>query len=1565
MDDDRDVSIAARVIRAAQRGDPATSVTAFIDSLRAEDVHALLGGLTSSDGPVLLCALWPSAALHPHLVPAVAAAASQLHAVPADALLTEAEALLVKAAANYSISPTERLRRLTTTASELMRAPANLHTARMIIACARCCYQIPVPRGRTASDRMYSAIVRKLSSPECDHAAAAILALLLNPSKSMLSASDACLLRDNTVRLVQYSAESLEYAHGVGPLRVGGRKECVAREIPALLKAVLGRSAARRIFEEENIQWANVAIQIVRHAPSHLFPDLLSVLEWQLAEAPFAVHALLSCYGHVSELYTYELDTNLSRAPSIQSSSVVAGDVLKVGERDIALLFSVLRSVDMDAPRQMAFEVIVAVLRKPGRFLDMSMLAASSSSANMSLEFMLEKALHNASSLPGMELRCDTIVDVAYWLSLSPKDALLRHWGSNLMVHLFIRYELARLPVIDTIFSSLTEDICSPVTCAVLCDVLERIVACNGAAALLRNHVGRIKHWLGHLSTMPACVAVRLVGILAPLVALVPAFCDYFVLALRKLSGTRSTHARQIASGGLSALLVDKRLDRETAESIVGLASDMFETGSLRSRAILLWLLTPRLCQTNMEFLRGSRYDPLHSAILSRVAQLASVSSSDSGVRSDEICPFQLNACFEITCGEPCMRDSIPELLEYVLALRRVDMDVDILFHTTVAYIGDARRALRDAGHRHENRDLSAKWVYVKALLLTYMCELLLDHAQSSDASFIDISAVLKTYAGALVVRDGIPTSALRSGVESGSLVAMPPSAYLERPFCGSNQSRTMDQVSAREASSVVFMAGAGSVGKDGNQIDVQSVLGYLPSNLRKRSALVFMSLDCLTGIVRDVHSLLADESLAAAVIASELARAVLNAVEMERSTRTSHMHVRARSRIVPLAVHLFCLSHPWTKESSRENVDVCSKRVGQYQAAGLVVNGKSEGAAPCSLQVNGSETQAETSMVRGNSDTCVLSDSEAHQATTRSDVSRAVDDDDSNLRNNFFSAASEFTSDPYARTALERMQDIGVSWNRSRASLRYYALQILNVVSDLEVNAPVWDRFVASVFNRPMVETNISTTAAGNSANQVFQSGETVDDISKCGQIAYGVLACFELEFKYSMSTSLSICYVEFLDRILFGDSVSPVQDSWLSSFKVAVSTVIARILRSYKVSHPRVLRPMFALLLKSMETSTGFAFLSLVLPWLGSNEVQSPGDDIDLKNNSRRQEKLTLTADDLDRDILTDSDVDSSRESVASVKVVPDMPDDRHSSCADGQDTDGLDGTAKTADSRWTPFELSQVKLLSLTETLECRNSCLLASLTHLETVIPRRRILGSRTRTSNAPCSNHECWTEHDKTIAINVCSSLECILFGQSLSLDKIDSICVVKRLSSGVLSRIGAVISAILHWARDGAKFLVFAVRSSSVLYAAEGEYALTLAKAVLQRLHYWRGPLSRAKDPLLSEGRVRYLMEQMELEIAAAIAYEPRSDSLRKALHAMRIVVPQRSTASIERNLSMAMDGSEEKYMPRRKRRRPMRSRNTVVDEWLVEDDWSDDRDDDNYADMEDYIVGLDCDVAR
>ena len=199
----------------------------------------------------------------------------------------------------------------------------------------------------------------------------------------------------------------------------------------------------------------------------------------------------------------------------------------------------------------------------------------------------------------------------------------------------------------------------------------------------------------------------------------------------------------------------------------------------------------------------------------------------------------------------------------------------------------------------------------------------------------------------------------------------------------------------------------------------------------------------------------------------------------------------------------------------------------------------------------------------------------------------------------------------------------------------------------------------------------------------------------------------------------------------------------------------------------------------------------------------------------------------------------------------------------------------------------------------------------------------------------------------------------------MSTVKIDSICDVNKLSSGVLSRISAVISAILHWARDGAKFLAFAVRSPSVLYAAEGEYALTLAKVVLQRLHYWRGPLSRAKDPLLSEGRVRYLMEQLELEIAAAIAYEPRSDSLRKALHAMRIVVPQRSTESVERDVPMAVHGREEKFIRRRKRRRPMRSRNTVVDEWLVEDDWSDDRDDDNYADMEDYIVGLDCDFAR
>jgi hypothetical protein len=253
------------------------------------------------------------------------------------------------------------------------------------------------------------------------------------------------------------------------------------------------------------------------------------------------------------------------------------------------------------------------------------------------------------------------------------------------------------------------------------------------------------------------------------------------------------------------------------------------------------------------------------------------------------------------------------------------------------------------------------------------------------------------------------------------------------------------------------------------------------------------------------------------------------------------------------------------------------------------------------------------------------------------------------------------------------------------------------------------------------------------------------------------------------------------------------------------------------------------------------------------------------------------------------------------------------------------------------------------------------LLASLTHLEALIPRRRILVSRTRTSN---TRSTCWTERDISIATNLCSSLECILFGQCLSLGKGAPICVSTKLPSGVLSRVGALLSAILHWARDGARFLAFAVRSSTS-YAAEGECALAFVKEILRHFHDWRGLFSSTKDPLLSEGRVRYAMEQLELDIAAAIAYQPRSESLQEALHAMRLVIPQHPTASVERDLSMAMDGSGESYIRRRKRRRPIRSRNTVVDEWLGEDDWSDDRDDDNYADMEDYIVGLDCDVAR
>jgi FANCI solenoid 2 len=1460
------------VVRAAQRGDPAVSIRRYVASLPDSDISALLSPTTLT--PDLLRALWAAHApvLHTRLLPAAAAAAGHAGVCAADALLTEAEALLASDAKNVAVDAHLRMRALTTACTQLLRClecdtvddeNSQAHVPRMVVACARVAAGFgQCVGGHVVADRICGTLLNRVADAiarlrvkataadggpgRSSHIGGAILALLDCADSGrgrILSTAVAGELRRVTCDFTE----------------VASARD--AQDIPAILKAVLAFCSSGA-DSAASLHWAMVARFMLQTAPVAVFSDLLCVVEWKIGEAPVTAKYLLLCYEHFH-----------------------AEGFRKATARDVAFLLAVVRS-DCDRVRASAMRMIASFIVRPLDLLDTCSVAASSSSVESPAVLALNSALLGSLALPGIDLRCAAVVGLGEWLlqacvsddrgsSSREKDESLRAWGVKLLVGLFVRHDASRLSVLDATFASLAEDACNFRVRSLFCDVLDHVARHETASVMFRPYVARIKHWLGYLSSMPAVVAIRVVTVLAPLAVSIYSFRDFFTVMLRKLSCTRSSNARGIATAGLVALLVNPDLDSESADDAVALVCTLFESGSLRVRAVLLSQLSLKLKSLDAAFLRDRRFEPLHRAVASRIASLTQDYHRQLLLEQiqpcNEVCPVQLNACFEVVVGEPELRDAVPELLQYIIALRRVNAEVNMLVEAVVSYVSNVGRAVRDAAQPHDRHSLNPKWVYVKSRLLIYICELLLD-METADGDNVNIAFVLQAYAAALTIRDGVASKLRPAPSAAPSLILIPASACLNQVFAGADWSGPADQMTAREASALAFTACRG----DSWNVGISSGCGG--SDDIDRSAKTLLNLSRLTGVLQEVHTLFFNEKRSALVVSCELAAALLSAVQNEATTSQSRMSALARSRVVPIAVHIFCATHPWLDgNASRNEEHEIENDDNDEFLKPLVPTCR----GPTDLQFG------DMSMVTSDE---IGSDDQNQRKRYASEQC---------CQESFFAHAARGAMDTDARAALDRMHATRDAFDRHRVTLRFYALEILRILplSTLDMNSAIWDYFVLE----GKVDDGDSLVPHAS-----FQ-------LSRQEQIVHALLRCLEREFSFSMSTSLSVCYAQMLTRFVRGASVAP-------AVTACVSQCVARVLREYSITHPRVLRPMLALLLDALKWDDAMLFLRSLFSWLFEERVVTGNEE----EEDTEREGLNFdvnpadfpgenSADDGDKEVEnSQDDVDSIHGDLTNVGTENVSTENER---ADGQ------GKGE----KCVPLAGIDVRLLSLAETRECRVASLLTCVAFLESGL---RSVNTELSSSNA-----------------SIVSDVSTLLSTSVLP----------HTLPPAVSTRVQALLTSLLMVARESAKALRRAATSGNDPKTSD----VCCANAVGRILTAVLGLRSLAGR----EGRLRYLWEQVLVETSAVIAVRGNA-ATREVLAGIAAAMPGIGKGSDAR-LDGAIDGdgahedgdayNEPLARAVRRKRRRVRSRNRAVDS-LLDDEYGDD----DGADMEGFLVGMD-----
>lgn len=1565
------------------------------DALSPSEVVGLLSHLSHAvyapklrDDPtalrLLLRALWPCPSAHPHILPAVACCAARIsstsgkgaHAdLGADELLTEAEALLADATCAPSrvpdnspnghacVTPSQqtdarvknsllRLKRISAGATALMtmwsngdaaRVPADLiggyllatdacrFVPRLVLACARCAQAVDLSGSRRMASGIRSAAVAMLQKDIgqltkaqtrfcARQTAAAFLAVLED-----LSNCESSFVRADSREHAQLSDAEVETTRKCVSLfaeEISAREEDSTQYILEVLKAVIVLAGGKPCSGAE---WASTALHLIATGPTALVPDMFALLEWQVGEnerlGERFLDALAACLGLHSSIATSKR---------------------RLRERDLLLIVSILRAADASDLRLRALSMFVHVMRDPCCYLDAGGCAGSSS-AGTSQSAILNHAIQSMLLLPGAGLRSETVVRLARNL-VSSGDETLHECGACMLTAAFRLDPNARQPVLDAIFGVLVDTESGTSARSSSARSLERLARHPAAQAAFRDQVPRLKHWLSFLTTLPGAIASALAEAFEPIAVAVPLFRDHYMLTLRKLAATRSTQARSVACSGLIALVLDPKLEASVAREVAELVAAVMTNASMHIRADLLSALASRLLSCERNVLRDERLEPLHAAVFLRIAKLlpanresnarclqASAALKDSSlttrpdqpyrtVTSGKLWPIRIENCVEVAGSVPTVKECVPELLMYISACRHTGPEGEKFLLSIVDYVATPHGGIRDAGLSCSSASLTARWCFLKFRLLGFLCELMLN--QDLGPRLFD---VLQTYAVTLVALHQLGAQLRLPALPPGDMAD--PSTYLTSLVAGpgSATQRGRHQMSAREATSISRVPARSSRG--------MSMTDQMYDDLRPRTHRwpstggVLMSVDRICSVIERLEDASGGNFVYDTVV-SHLVRALAQRVPNEElgELRLSAVHIQEIDR---LAATCISRTHPWRTRTAQE----LGRSRGQED--------ESRASAEISKlsTCDGADSHGSSSGSGIQDHSTLVSDSEnmdSSSAGAREDPGVAPDEGRACGRSYAMRTISSFIEDQEMRSLFEEAYSTASWQDRCRVETRCGALSLLTRRKWTGWCDTPWMSIVWRESGEMLRERTTPSTPEG--------------------RLGVPILAFFEQEFAHSMTVPLCIAYVDVLRKVAAksagGERTAAGSDGLLEP----IQACLLRILGSYSITHVRVLRAILSLLLFVSEPKSAIQFVSFMVEDLRDQANDESDQDV----NSGRQAdsgafegdgQAIYANDEFEADVVQHGY--STRATTRSRERATRITEDGEAGSQDSA-TNLHSEPRQCMPSISSSFPSRDCVLaLSIADTQACREVSMLVGLAYIGSLWEKpagheRGITGS-------------CLSRRIELAELASCSYdlMDNLLLRRALSeKDAALSTEPLTPLPEKALARVRSIIRNTLSRSCElGRQARAGLVEMKSTRAGSMGLRTITI---VLQRFTQLERACKKGVAQEVFGGKTRYLAEQLQLSILTLLR-SLRANGLESAeatgLEDAARTTFLESNSVLDRAREPEVDDSDISIRPRRSKRRRVRSRNRVVDEWLEDEEGNDD----NFADMEEFIVGLDC----
>lgn len=1189
----------------------------------------------------------------------------------------------------------------------------------------------------------------------------------------------------------------------------------------------------------------------------------------------------------------------------------------RISATDVAFIYVILSCVDDDAAKKRILALLADLCTTSASLFAQSPVAGSSSAAALSRdERARAHVLLHALTLPGAEEWCALVADVCDSLLRAPKQAV-RSWATRILATLFASQQGARQRVLTFIFDALADTHASSgadsFAATAYAALLNDLAANPGSAALFRAHVPMLSHWLAFLETMPFDAACDVMRALARIAATIPTLCDKLLLHLRKILPCRSRVARFLALHALVALVVAPGTTLPVVEEVATLLSHaLARERDLRVPTLTLLVQALRMATP---YARSHRWAPLNRTVLKYVDALIAPAVANGGVESDKSSSavLRLSHCFAQCCEALAARRDAPLLLEYTSALRGTHNRAASIYAATEAHLVNPRTALVDACSPPANLSDSAKarWVNARVSMLAVLCEKMLSKHKSGQTTTPPVEhetpQAALVYALSFVVRDAIPVSLRARPVHERSC-AFSSAADLVQGATGQS---ALASISARERCANESLVGS-------KQFTALETAGTLASGCGLSLSDSLSLLYRVKSIEQRVGQY--TTSLMRAEVMEQLVR---NLETQERLSQIDDI----RQDVFHLAARAFSDTNPQSKSTPVQHVTTSASKPPMLRTdstprgtrTSLRRVSKTQNKIPKKRSRPPSQDRTPQKRVTrsfSNSPDRPDQSPATESSATRSTLGSIGDDLASEqwVDTSCSDIDSAISRIPFnvARDALSNaLRKSTISCEHARLSTRASAIRILLRYASPSFNKSDWSFLFGSL---------------GVKASAV----ECVREI----------VTLFERDFRRSLSNALALHYLEFFAWFIDpARCISHVECAAVRELLVGVAT---RILKEYTISQVRIVRTMFALLLNALDDDKAIAVVNQVFRWLGEQDgvlddaykvggsrIESKSFDIDILEEACAMDGISPS---LLNENMCPSTINVSKDGEVGhgISQVSRAPEKSLNSADPASSAD----TTSSESERDVLPENARIRELGLNDSEESCLVCIQTALIRLENAVPTTDTM----RTLHKQSAHNAAATIARLSAATSALSALLATQRGTTVTWAR----PVARRVADTVARILNSANAALLCVRREmcNATSELQPLHFSAVLAVCAQTLRDCLGKRIIRAL------------TITGAERTRRAAARLELHVPAALAdlsaHCAGSPALQQITDAYHSIV---GVAEIDRIEAVA-----EIDVPRSKtRKRSLRSRNHVVDAWLQDEDG-----DDNFADLEDFVVGMD-----